>query len=245
MLKFSPANAKIKNLEHLGKVFSFDLPAGQTCPFADKCKSEVVVIDGKRKIQDGPNCEFRCFSASQEVLFTNVYLARKHNYDLLREHDDNFDDLVELIDRSLPSNAGVVRIHVSGDFYRHSYFAAWLEVARRHPKVVFYAYTKSIRYWIANQSAIPANFVLTASRGGKDDDLISQHNLRNVTVVYSELQAGDLPIDHTDEYAADPHKRHINFALLLHGTQPAGTPAGEALKQLRKSGTKHSYSRKD
>lgn len=240
LLKFSEANAKIKNLEKFGKVFSFDLPAGKTCPFADKCKSQVNCDEnGKRKIQDGPNCEFRCFSASQEVLFTNVYNARKHNYDLLKNLD--IDSMVELIEKSFPSKAGVIRLHVSGDFFNMSYFMAWIEVAKNHPNVVFYAYTKSVKYWTLMQNDIPSNMVLTASKGGVDDELITQHGLRSATVVYSELEAGDLPIDHTDELAANPELKHISFALLLHGTQPKGSSAAKAKVALKGLG---SYSRK-
>jgi excisionase family DNA binding protein len=42
------------------------------------------LVDGKRRIQDGPNTEFRCFSASQEVVYTNVYNLRKGNFDAIR-----------------------------------------------------------------------------------------------------------------------------------------------------------------
>jgi len=63
-------------------------------------------------------------------------------------------------------------------------------------------------------------------------------------VCYTEAEAGVLPIDHDDSHAACPSLRGDDFALLLHGTQPKGTEAAEALKALRKSGTKHSYSRK-
>ena len=93
-MKFSKANAKIealskvpelaKYLEGKRKVYSFDLLSGYSCPFADKCLSKATMIDGKRKIKDGPNTEFRCFSASQEVQYTNTYNSRKANFDALR-----------------------------------------------------------------------------------------------------------------------------------------------------------------
>jgi hypothetical protein len=244
MLKFSKANAKIQALAHLGAVYSFDLPAGKCCPFADKCKSEVVIVGGRRKIQDGPNCQFRCFSASQEVLFTNVYNSRKHNYEEVSKLSSAV-EMAKAIEVTLPSDAGVVRIHVAGDFYNLQYFRAWAIVAKHHPKVVFYTYTKSVRYWVKDKESLPSNFILTASLGGLDDDLISQHNLRSVKVVYSieEAKLMGLPIDHTDEYAALPQNKGTNFALLLHGTQPAGSGAAAALKVLKKNNVKFSYPR--
>ena len=66
------------------KVYSLDLLSGYSCPFAESCLSKAVVQpNGKRKIQDGHKTQFRCFSASQEVQYTNVYNLRKHNFDLL------------------------------------------------------------------------------------------------------------------------------------------------------------------
>ena len=97
LLKVSPANAKLESLlrkvrkwlrnPHTGakrKVYSIDLSSGHTCPYADKCKSMAVEIGGKYKVEDGPNCEVRCFSASQEVVFPNVRKARGHNTRLIR-----------------------------------------------------------------------------------------------------------------------------------------------------------------
>jgi hypothetical protein len=74
-----------------------------------------------------------------------------------------------------------------------------------------------------------------ASRGGRFDHLITELGLRNVRVVFSEeeAQALGLPLDHDDTFA---WKHNENFALLLHGTQPAKTPAAQALVALRKQG---------
>lgn len=83
MLKFSPANTKIKELCKVSdiarylngkRVYSLDLLSGWTCPFAKECKSKVHVVDNKKVIKDGPHTKFRCFSASQEVVFTGILL---------------------------------------------------------------------------------------------------------------------------------------------------------------------------
>ncbi len=253
MLKFSKANAKtqaLKNDSELAdyladnrKIYSLDLLSGYSCPYAERCLSKAVAQpDGKRKIKDGKKTEFRCFSASQEVQYTNVYNSRKHNFDLLRNL--HFEDMVELINGSLPKNAGIVRIHVAGDFFSRQYLDAWYIVALRNPKILFYAYTKSLRFWLAiNEFPILHNFVLTASYGGRDDHIIDQFNLRSTKVVFSEAKAAELglEIDHDDSHAAKPSLRDNSFALLIHGTQPAGSEASTALKKLKGKG---SYSRK-
>lgn len=252
MLKWSKANAKIEALGAVPslasflvkrKVFSLDLLSGHFCPFAEDCKSMAVVgADGRRHIEDGPNTQFRCFSASQEVLYTNLYNLRKNNSDLLRAAKSTA-KMVELIESSMPRSLGVCRIHVGGDMFNQAYFDAWLEVARNHPSILFYAYTKSLPYWIKRKALVDSlpNFVITASYGGRRDDLIAAHNLRYAKVVYSEAAAGILPIDHDDSHAADPSQRFTPFALLIHGIQPKGTLAAEGLKALKGVGT---YSRK-
>lgn len=84
--------------------------------------------------------------------------------------------------------------------------------------------------------------ILTASYGGTHDRLIAEHSLKSARVVFSVAEAAELglPIDHDDSNAWSHSK---SFALLLHGTQKAGTPAAKALSALRASGFK-GYSKK-
>ena len=254
MLKWSKANAKTerlnescwqiaKYLDNGRKVYSLDLLSGYSCPFAEQCLSKAVEVDGKRTIKDGPKTEFRCFSASQEVQYTNVYNLRKHNYDTLKQNADDWPLMYQELWKSIPPDAGIVRIHVAGDFFNENYLRAWIQLALENHDVLFYAYTKSLKYWLDNRDNIPENMVLTASYGGRDDHLIATEGLRSATVVFSEAEADrvGMEIDHDDSHAARPSLRDQSFALLLHGTQPKGTEAATALRELKGKG---SYSRK-
>ena len=247
-IKFSKANSKLvklykvqelqKWLEGKRKVYSLDLLSGHNCPFANECLSKAVErADGSRHIQDGPNTQFRCFSASQEAQYPNVYNPRKANSDTLRNLCDNYDEytVAQHINDAMPKDLGICRIHVAGDFFRQKYFNAWIIVAKANPDKLFYAYTKSLVYWLRMRDEIPSNLVLTASRGGSRDDLIIPHGLREAVVVFSEKQADEkfLGIDEDDSHAAVPEWREDSFALLIHGTQPKGTEAAEALKVIK------------
>jgi len=229
-LKFGKGNSKLGE-----NIFTISLLSGWSCPFASDCLSKVHVDNetGKKKLKDGKDTKFRCFSASQEVMYTNVYDSRKHNFDLLRKK--NTADMVKIIKDSLPKKATIIRIHVGGDFFNQSYFDAWLQVAKETPNVLFYAYTKALPFWIARINDIPKNLKLNASKGGLRDDLIKKHNLKEAVVVYSEKQAEELglEIDHDDTHA---YKKEGSFALLIHGSQPAGSEASNALKELKKEG---------
>lgn len=226
-LRFGKGNAKLD-----GAIFTFSLPAGHSCPFARACLSKADRITGL--ITDGPDTEFRCYAVPTEARATNVRDARWHNFELLRR--SSLSEMVDIILASLTPYAGYVRLHDSGDFFSQLYFDAWCRVAQERPRTLFYAYTKSLAYWVKRKDAIPANLVLTASYGGRHDTLIEQHNLRHAVVVFSEAEASELglEIDHNDSHAMDPNCQA--FALLLHGSQPRGSRAAEALKALKCSG---------
>ena len=231
-LKFGDANTKLVKLQTALKlkVITFSLPSGFTCPGALDCLSRANRQTGH--ITDGPNTKFRCFQASAEALYPSLREMVWHNFELIKSKVANTADITKLIQDSLPAKFDVCRVHVGGDFFNASYFDAWLQVARDNPSKLFYAYTKELRNWVARLDSIPKNFVLTASRGGKFDSLIDTYNLKNAVVVFSEKEAADkgLEIDHSDEKAAVGTK---NFALLIHGSQPAGSFASKALQAVK------------
>lgn len=249
MLKFSQANAKIKALASVPglmpyltnkrKVYSFDMLSGHNCPYSKDCKSMAVETNGKRKIVDGKHTKFRCFSASQEVLYTALYNLRKGNQEILELAAKPMGDIVagQALLKALPKNAGIIRIHVGGDMKTQAYFDAWCYVARNRPDMLFYAYTKSTPFWVKRLGIIPDNLVLTASRGGMRDDLITKYKLREAVVIFDKESANGLPIDHDDSHAADPTQRGNSFALLIHGVQPKDSPAAAALKALKGEGS--------
>lgn len=250
MVKFSAANTKLKRLyqiEELApflsrkrKIYSFDLLSGHSCPFADKCLSKAVVTENGRRIQDGPNTEFRCYSASQEVIFTGVYNLRKENFDALRGKSKQ--EMFSILEAALPKNAGIIRMHSAGDFFSQDYFDAWLGLAILNPDILFYGYTKALPYWVNRIGMIPDNFILTASYGGRRDNLISEYDLRSVKVINHPSEANGLEIDHDDSHSALPSKRTESFALLIHGIQPKDTAASAGIKRMKAEGIEFAYS---
>lgn len=248
MIKFSEENTKTKNLRKISalaqyltdgrKIYSFDLLAGFTCPGAKDCQSFAVKdSQGKVTIKDGPHTQFRCFSASQEVVFPAVRRMREANTKAIQA-EKSIAKIVELLEAALPPKAGIVRLHVSGDMFSLAYLRAWMVVAQNHPNTLFYFYTKSLQYIKVieksckdlSKGIIYDNLLVTASFGGKFDDLISDLNIRTAKVVYAEADT-NLDIDHDDSHAATPGG---DFALLIHGTQPAGSAASVALYTIRK-----------
>ena len=238
LLKFSTGNGKLKNR------LIFSLPSGYSCPNAGVCKTFADRTTGA--ITDLPQLtgtiadEFRCFSAMTEVR-PNVRDARWHNWDLLREvmysGEDQAALLCKLIDVSLTMMPpkDLVRVHEAGDFWTENYMKAWLMAAQARPQQKFYAYTKSLGMWLNLADQIPANFYFTASCGGTLDYLIPKHPKvfqRIAYVVYTEAEAvkRGLEIDHDDSHCLGDKP----FALLVHGSQRAGSDASKAISQRKK-----------
>jgi hypothetical protein len=172
-----------------------------------------------------------------------------NNFDALRKAEKEAAEgrgsiaMAELILKSLENvKFDILRVHVGGDFFSDDYYHAWVMVANAMPDKLFYAYTKSLTSWKQMREITPANFVLTASRGGYHDELIDEHDFKCAEVVFSEEEAAEkeLEIDHDDSHAAYGND---SFALLIHGTQPKGSEASQALQKLRKKG-KGGYSSK-
>lgn len=247
-MRFSRANSKLDGLAGAhryvykvfkpGKLYSFDLPAGRSCPGALECKSQVVKIGRKYKIKDGPSCRFRCYSASQEVIFPRTRKLRARNMECvqrLRTPKRIFEEL----DSNLPADCLVLRLFSSGDFFRESLFEAILQLAQHRSNIFIYGYTKNIPLWVKYKNDVASldNFTLVASMGGKWDRLAKRHGFRTCTVCLSEEEAAEkgLEIDHDDTYAAGL-RGDVNFATLLHGPQPAGSEASYARVKLMKNG---------
>jgi hypothetical protein len=239
LLKFGSPNTKLKKMvAKLGLILkTFTLPAGHTCPAAKDCLSRADRITGK--IKDGPDTLWRCFAASAEATYPSLRNMVWHNLELLKQAlkldskagFENAPHTTALINASLPKKFDIMRVHVGGDFFSKLYLRAWIDVARQNPDKIFYAYSKSLHLFL--EWALPSNLVLTASRGGKYDELIDVAGWKEAVVVYSEEEAKErgLDIDHDDSHAAFGKE---DFALLIHGTQPAGSAASIALQKIKK-----------
>lgn len=244
MLRIMPANTKVSKLYSIPElkcylegvktveingirrtsklnrsIYNFDLRAGYTCPAADICLSKVIEMeDGTRKIQDGPNTIVRCFAASVAALRPKVYDLQKQNEMTLRELKTE-SKMQSAIENAIPEDAGIIRIHSSGDFYCSAYFKAWRNVAIKRPDMLFYGYTKRNDFLAMYRNTIPRNFIFTASKGGKYDNLIFKYNLRHSIIVENQEHADRLgiPVDDDDSHAANPTS-HV-FGLIVHGVQ--------------------------
>lgn len=239
LFSFSHGNAKLPD-----STLIFSIPAGHTCPGANLCLSMADRHTGK--ISDGPATQFRCYAASQEI-YSNVRDARWRNLDLIKRLSPH--DLSTGLRRSIAASRNHKSTHVrwfgSGDCFSPSLRDAIVSCAEAFPELVHYLYTKNLPIWLNGTTlrALPGNLYLTASHGGRFDDLLQRGLFpRTARVVLNQEEADrlGLPVDFNDSYAYDPVPTH--FAHLVHGTQPAGSEAGKAIRSRAKAGLFVGYS---
>ena len=234
LLKFTFENAKLKGIWH------YSLPSGHTCPGAKSCLTfahrETGKVTDKQTAVDGQT--FRCYAAMDEARRPNVRKTRWDNFDLLKAAKTT-KAMAALIIRSIQASGlrrgGTLRVHIGGDYFSQVYFNAWMMAARFFPQITFYSYTKSVKFLV--DADLPKNFVFTCSRGGKYDNLIPKSKVKSAKVFFStdEAKALGLDIDHTDDLAISGSD---DFALVIHGSQPAGSDASKAFASKRKKGFK-------
>ena len=110
----------------------------------------------------------------------------------------------------------MIRIHDSGDFFSRWYLDAWLTVAQLHPRILFYAYTKSVPMI---PGTLPRNMVVTFSEGGIWDNKINGRPHARIfpdqatreAAGYTEGNESDLPAV----------KGETRIGLVYHGTKRA------------------------
>lgn len=153
-LHFSRANKKLQKTEkfHGVEIAGFDLPAGDTCPYAGACKRI-------------------CYAKKGNYQFPSKKNACKDN--LIASLQDDFVQRMVAILNGMVANTDkpvYVRVHASGDFYSIEYARKWADIASQCPRVTFYAYTKSVA--IVLGAGMPDNFHVAFSYGGLQDYLI-------------------------------------------------------------------------
>jgi len=122
----------------------FNLPAVKTCPGST------------------PECRKWCYARKAERMYPQVLPFREKNFkiSLLDAFENNI--ITEL---SKKRKVNTVRVHESGDFYNQAYLDKWIEIAKKTPNIMFYAYTKV--HWL-DFSKRPDNFIVLLSDDNKE-----------------------------------------------------------------------------
>ena len=193
MTKLFTRNGKLKKAEYY--TVNFGIPALKTCPMADACKSF-------------------CYANKGAYAWPQVKAAYEWRYQQTRKPE--FIDMA-LNELKRKKKLEKVRIHDSGDFYNKEYLYKWIEIAKAMPNVEFYAYTKRVKLLKDNAAALPSNFTIIYSIGGREDHLIDK-NVDRHSKIFNDLDSlvnsGYIDTSYNDSNAVS--KANHRIGLVAH-----------------------------
>lgn len=159
-------------------------------------------------------CLALCYAMRQHYCRSNVKDALARNYkESLRK------DFAVIVCGWIRSVfARVVRVHASGEFYSAEYVRKWITIAKRSPRVTFFAYTRSWRdpdiYEELKELAKLPNFVLWWSC---DHETGAPPRIKGVRRAYLMVSDEDVPRYHVDlvfREKTDTVMKWVNSALV-------------------------------
>lgn len=169
-MKLLTQNAKLKktSIENKMRVLNFSLPAYKT-------------ITGKTVCPFAKDCIKYCYAQKGNYKYPSVIKGLNNRYELSKT-DEFVPKMNATIILERPTH---VRIHDSGDFYSPQYLNKWVQIAKDNTNVIFYAYTKSIKFFI-NGLKLPKNMKIIFSEGSKTDNLINTSKHRHARIFKSK-----------------------------------------------------------
>ena len=187
-------NKKLKktSIANNKRVLNFSLPAYKTesgktvCPFAKDCIKY-------------------CYAQKGNYRYPSVQKGLNKRYELSKT--DNF---VPMMNATIKKKKAThIRIHDSGDFYSIKYLIKWVDIATQNKDVIFYAYTKSIKFFKGSLT-MPKNLKIIFSEGSKTDNLIDTTKDRHAKIfknVADLLNAGYINASDNDLNAITDNKK--------------------------------------
>ena len=194
-------NAKMKktSLENNIKILNFSIPAYKTksgkstCPFAGGCQKYCYAQKGN----------YTRFPIVQELMEKKYLISKQDNFNILINEEIK------------KKKATHVRIHDSGDFYSIKYLLKWVDIANANKDIIFYAYTKSIKFFkqktkFKDLIIIPDNLKIIFSEGSKTDNLINARFDRHARIFNTSkelIKAGYIDASSNDLNAIQDNKK--------------------------------------
>jgi len=193
-MKLLTQNSKLKktSIENKMRVMNFSLPAYKT-------------ITGKTVCPFAKDCIKYCYAQKGNYRYPSVIKGLNNRYELSKTAEF-VPKMNATITLERPTH---VRIHDSGDFYSIAYLNKWVTIANDNKEVIFYAYTKSIKFFI-NGLKLPKNLKIIFSEGSKTDNLINVKKDRHARIFKSKelLQAsGYIDASNNDLKAITDNKK--------------------------------------
>jgi hypothetical protein len=159
-------------------------------------------------------CAKFCYARNGSYMFAPTRKAHLAKLEAVLYHRSEW---IEAVNKELSKNkyqGKFIRWHDSGDFFEISYLLDTYDIARKHPNITFYAYTKEVKLIKDTIDLQPANFTHIFSYGGKQDHLIDPLEDRNCNVFGSMsdlINSGYALMQDNDSFAATSTNHNIGI----------------------------------
>ena len=180
-------------------IFGFTLPA------------HWVTLSTGKKFNTCPNagiCAAFCYAKSGTFMFSNVRKAHTEKLEMVLNNMGEWASEMNTELKKKKYSGKFIRVHDAGDFFSIEYAMVWVNIALDNPQCTFYAYTKEVAMF--KTIALPGNFIIIYSFGGKQDYLINRDTDRHSDVFpnyKAMIEAGYNDIGDDDKQAAI-HSNH-------------------------------------
>lgn len=173
-------------------IWSWNLPAGHTCPGKGDCFGFCYAMTGHQAM-----------GRAKEIRQDNFGTAER-------------DDFVPKMNEALKSVGDRIRVHDSGDFYSQDYVNKWADIAKANPHKNFYAYTKALHLNLDPLHSQP-NFKVIQSVGGNQDHKIDTSKPHAFIFPSHEALAAAGYANASDSDLAAMDKNNTKIGLVIHG----------------------------
>jgi hypothetical protein len=204
----SDGNSKYKDSKV--KVLTWGIPALRS-------KTGVITCPG------AGICGKLCYAQQGRMAMKNCTQAQEKRLKLAESRDFVPEILHELYHRQWD----ILRIHDVGDFYNEDYLRKWLGIMAFFPEKTFFAYTKNIPLFKKYAGAIPKNFHVVFSLGGKWDSMVNDAKDNHAKIFETLKDAEDSGYEPSpNEFPLSMNGGGVKEALIYHGNKSWGTALG-------------------
>jgi hypothetical protein len=185
--KFWKRNAKLAHSGGGGEVYySINLPALQAIVF-DKSTNKFSLLT---TCPGAGKCMLSCYAAEGMYNQGKGIIRRLQTANLLYNHPDIFEQAVEkeIVQKikSFKDKQSFFRFNDAGDFFCSGYLQIAINIAKRHPEAIFYAYTKNLKLHESMMQNYPKNFIINLSYMSNRDNKILDIRHTKKAIIFPE-----------------------------------------------------------
>ena len=165
-------------------------------------------------------CAKFCYAQQGRMAMSNCLQAQENRLKLSQSKDF----VPELLHEMFHRKWEMLRIHDVGDMYSEPYLEKWLNMMAFFPDRQFFAYTKMVPMFKKHAAAIPKNFHVVFSLGGKWDHMVDVNKDNHSRIFETAAEAATYGyVPSPNEFPLSMNTGGTKEALVYHGCKSFNT----------------------